>query len=83
MISDVSRTWLRAVITQAEDEFIVSACIITTDDVPALVGEEVVPTLDAAKAFIEQLARQIGCPSDTVETIYNVVGIPPDASQRH
>jgi hypothetical protein len=74
---------LRAVITQEEDAFIVSACLVTAGEVPALVGEEVVSTLEAARAYIERLAEQIGCSSDSIETIYNIEGVPPDASQRH
>jgi hypothetical protein len=74
---------LRAVVTEeAGGEFIVSACVVADDEPPAFVGEQVVVSLDLALAFVEDLARQLGCPKDQVETIYNMEGLPPE-TDRH
>jgi hypothetical protein len=74
---------LRAVVTQDEDRFIVSASVGAPDEPPSLIGEEVVASLDAAHAYINQLLRQISALPDDVEVIYNIDGMPLDANRRH
>ena len=50
---------LRVVITQVDEGFIVSVCVVHDKEAPAIIGEDKVPTLAAAHDFIEQLNRKL------------------------
>jgi hypothetical protein len=72
MSAKTSESRLRAIVTQVDDELIVSICVVAPQEAPLLVDEKIVADLDAAHAFIEQLARQIGFTAENVHTIYNL-----------
>ena len=65
---------LRAVITEAGPDYIVSVSKIPPENDIEIVGEEEVAALQAAHDFIEQLARDHSYPSETVEKLYNIAG---------
>jgi hypothetical protein len=78
MSENTLQSRLRAVVTQVDEQFIVCVCVVAPQEDPTLVGEQTVPTLNAAHAFIEQLAYQTGCRPETFQTIYNLHdGHPP------
>jgi hypothetical protein len=64
------RLSLQAVITEADDEFVVSVTLLSPQEDPAIVGEDFVATLDAADLFVEQLAQKMGYPPEKVEKMY-------------
>lgn len=70
MTAKAPRLSLQAVITEADDEFVVSVTLLSPQEEPAIVGEDVVATLDAADLFVERLAQKMGYPPDKVEKMY-------------
>src|SRR5262245_36977663 len=69
MAPNTPRLTLRAVITEAGGEFIVSVTLLSPEEDPTIVGEEIVATLDAADLYVEQLSRKMGY-TDKVEKMY-------------
>jgi hypothetical protein len=65
---------LRAVITEADTDYIVSVSRVSRDNDIAIVGEEEVATIETAHDFIGQIARQESYAPENVEKIYNIAG---------
>lgn len=61
---------LHAVITEADNEFVVSVTLHSPGEDPTIVGEEFVPNIDAAESYIEQCASKMGYPPKKVKKLY-------------
>jgi hypothetical protein len=54
MVKKSERLSLRAVITQQDDQFVVSVTLLSPQEALTIVGEQTVATIDAAHDFVEQ-----------------------------
>jgi len=54
MVKKAERLSLRAVITQQDDQFVVSVTLLSPQEALTIVGEQTVATIDAAHDFVEQ-----------------------------
>lgn len=61
---------VQAVITEADDEFVVSVTLRSPGEAPAIVGEEFVPTIEAAESYIEQCSSNMGYSPKKVNKLY-------------